>query len=255
MDITERKLAEEGLRKAQAELAHATRVMTMGELVSSIAHEVNQPLAAIATYGNACLRFLSGDPPNLTRSRQAIESIVSDSIRAGEVIQRIRALVKRTGPEHVRLDINEVVREVVHLARTELLNRKVSLQLELQAELQPVEGDRVQLQQVVLNLVLNGVEAMSAVTEGDRRLVIRSGRDDPDKVCVTVQDSGVGLSPQDVKRIFDAFYTTKSEGLGLGLSISRTIIEHHGGNLWAEPNPGPGATIKFTLPALDRSVG
>jgi signal transduction histidine kinase len=249
----ERKRAAEALDKAQAELAHVTRVMTMGELVASIAHEVNQPLGAIVTNGQACLRLLSREPPNVDKSREVIERMVGDGMRASEVIKRIRALLKKTAPEKALLNINETIQEVVVMANSEAHRSKVTLLTELAAGLPPVVGDRVQLQQVILNLILNGRDAMSGVEGQPGELLISSRKTRPDEVLVAVRDCGAGLDPQDAERIFDPFFTTKSEGMGLGLSISRTIIEAHGGRLWATPNDGKGATIQFILPANSES--
>jgi signal transduction histidine kinase len=249
----ERKRAAEALDKAQAELAHITRVMTMGELVASIAHEVNQPLGAIVTNGQACLRLLSREPPNVDKSREVIERMIGDGMRASEVIKRIRTILKKTAPEKAPLNINETIQEVVAIANSEAHRSKVTLLTELAADLPPVVGDRVQLQQVVLNLILNGRDAMSGVEGQSGELLISSRKTRPDEVLVAVRDCGTGLDPQDAERIFDPFFTTKSEGMGLGLSISRTIIEAHGGRLWATPNDGKGATIQFILPANSES--
>jgi PAS domain S-box-containing protein len=247
-DITERKRAEEALRQTQAELAHVTRVMTLGALTGSIAHEVNQPLAAVVTNGNACLRWLVREAPDLEEARAAVERIIRDGTRASEVIRRIRALAQKTEPQTAWLDLNEVIREVLTLVHSEVLTQRVSLRAELSAALPPVRGDRIQLQQVIMNLVINGIEAMHAVTDQPRELQIRSQRYDADNVLVAVQDSGIGLDPQNMARLFDAFFTTKAGGMGMGLAISRSIIEAHGGRLWASANAGPGATFQCTLP-------
>jgi signal transduction histidine kinase len=247
MDITERKQTEEELRKAQVELAHVTRVMTMGELAASIAHEVNQPLAAIVTNANACLRWLAGESPNLDEARQTARRIIRDGNRAGDVIGRIRTLLKKTGTEKELLDMNQVIREVVALAEGEVRRNGVALRTELAGDLPPILADRVGLEQVVLNLIMNAIEAMSAIGDRPRELVIRTQSGEVDQVRVTVQDSGIGLDPQCMGRIFDAFYTTKSQGMGMGLAISRSIIAAHGGRLWAVPNDGTGATFQFTL--------
>ena len=246
-DLTERKRAEEELRKTQVELAHVTRVLTMGELAASIAHEVNQPLAAVVTNGNACLRWLAGATPNLDEAREAVGRIIRDGKRAGEVIGRIRALVKKSGTEQTQLDINEVIREVVGLTQTEIQKNGVALRMDLAADLPRVVGDRVQLQQVFLNLVMNAIEAMSAVTDRARELVICSHQHESDQVFVAVQDSGIGIDRENLEKIFNAFYTTKSQGMGMGLAISRSIVENHGGRLWAVPRDGPGVTLQFTL--------
>ena len=244
---TERSRAAQALREARAELAHVTRVMTMGELTASIAHEINQPLAAIVTNANASLRWLAGESPNLEEARVALGHILRDGNRAGDVITRIRALVKKSGTEQASLDINEIVQEVVGLTQTEIQKNGVVLRMELAADLSRVLGDRVQLQQVILNLVVNGIEAMTSVTDRRRELLIRSRRNGSNEVLVAVQDSGVGLQSEGLDHLFKAFFTTKPKGMGMGLAISRSIIEAHGGKLWASPNDGPGATFQFTL--------
>jgi PAS domain S-box-containing protein len=246
-DIEDRKRAEETVRKAQAELAHVTRVTTMGELAASIAHEVNQPLSAIMNNSSACLRWLASGEPNLDEAREAARRVIRDGARAGEVITRIRALLRKTDTEKARLDINQIIREVVTLTRNEATGKGVALRLELAAGLPPVLGDRVQLQQVILNLIMNGIEAMASVTDRPRVLLICSRQHESDNVLVAVRDSGVGLDGQDLEKLFDAFYTTKSQGLGMGLAISRSIVEDHGGRLWVVSNDGPGATFQFTL--------
>jgi signal transduction histidine kinase len=196
---------------------------------------------------NACRRWLAGATPNFDEARDALSRIIRDGKRASDVIAKIRALLRKTDMEKERLDMNEAIREVVTLAQSEVRRTGVALRTELAGDLPRVLGDRVQLQQVILNLVLNGIEAMSRVTDRSRDLLIRSRQHESDKVLVAVQDSGIGLEPTSLERIFDAFYTTKSEGLGMGLAISRTIVENHGGRLWAVPNDGPGATFQFTL--------
>src|SRR5215813_43695 len=246
-DVEDLKRAEEALSKSQAELAHVTRVTTMGELAASIAHEVNQPLSAIVNNGSACMRWLDGVAPNLDEAREAARRIIRDGNRAGEVITRIRALLRKTDTEKARLDINQTIREVVTLTRNEATGKGVTMRLDLAAGLTPVLGDRVQLQQVILNLNMNGIEAMAPVTGRPRELLICSRPHESDKTLITVRDSGVGLDAQNLEKIFDAFYTTKSQGLGMGLAIGRSIVEDHGGRLWAEPNDGPGATFQFTL--------
>ncbi len=246
-DIEDRKRGEEILRKSQAELAHVTRVMTMGELAASIAHEVNQPLAAIVNNGSACLRWLAGDPPNLDEACENARDIIRDGNRAGEVITRIRALLRKTDTVKARLDINQTVRDVVILTRNEAVGKGVALHMELAADLPDVLGDRVQLEQVILNLVMNGVEAMASLTDRPRELLIRSRQHESDKVLVAVRDTGVGIDRENPEKIFNAFYTTKAQGMGMGLAISRSIVEDHGGRLWAELTDGPGASFWFTL--------
>jgi PAS domain S-box-containing protein len=253
-DITERKHSEEelrqkevSLREAQTELAHVSRVTTMGELAASIAHEVNQPLAGIVTNANASLRWLAGERPNLDEARESIRRIIRDGNRAGDVISRMRAIFEKARTVKERLDINEAIEEVVILTQSEVRRNKVALRMELAADLPPVTGDRVQLQQVVVNLILNAIEAMSTVEDCQRDLVIRTQRGKGDEVQVAVRDSGIGINPMSAERMFAAFHTTKVGGLGMGLSISRSIVEWHGGRLWAIANDGPGATFQFTL--------
>jgi two-component system, LuxR family, sensor kinase FixL len=247
-DITERKRAEEALSKAQTELAHITRVMTMGELAASIAHEINQPLAAVVTNGSACIRWLTRSQPDLEEARDAVQRIIRDGKRASEIIARIRALLKRTATNRVPLDINEVIQETLALAENEARRHRVSLRTDFAANLPWVLGDRVQLQQVILNLMMNGIEAMSSVSDGSRQLLIKTQGDESRQVLISVTDSGIGLDPKQAERLFEAFFTTKTEGMGMGLSISRSIIEGHGGRLWATANAGSGATFQFTVP-------
>ena len=247
-DVTERRRAAEALRQAQADLAHVSRVMTMGELTTSIAHEVNQPLAGIVTNASACLRWLAGDAPNLQEAREAAQRIIRDGNRASEVVARIRALAKKADTEKQPMDLNDAVQEVLALTQAEVLRNAVLLRRELAGDLPHVFGDRVQLQQVVLNLVMNGIEAMGTVRDRPRVLTIRTQRGEGDQVRVTVQDSGVGLDPKSAENIFKAFYSTKRGGMGMGLSISRTIVENHGGRLSAVPTDGAGATFQFTVP-------
>jgi signal transduction histidine kinase len=253
-EILERKRAEEALRKAQADLAHVTRVMTLGELTASIAHEVNQPLAGVVTNGNASLRWLACDPPNLEEARECLRRIIRDGHRAGDVIARLRALVKKSAPAKVPLDLSDTIQEVLAMIDPEVRRHRVSVWTDPAAGLPRVRGDRVQVQQVLLNLVLNGIDAMQAVTERSRELRIRAQPHVAGSVLVVVQDTGIGLDAQSLARLFEPFYTTKPEGMGLGLAISRTIIEAHGGRLWATPNDGPGATFQFTLPAESERV-
>jgi PAS domain S-box-containing protein len=248
----EREQAEEALHKAQAELAHVTRVTTLGELTASIAHEVNQPLSAIVTNGGACLRWLAAESPNLDEAREAARRIIRDAQRAGHVITRIRAMLQKTDTQKARLDINDAIRDIVALAQGEVSRNRVTLRMELAADLPPVLGDRVQLQQVILNLLMNGVEAMAVVNDRPRELCIQSRSHESDKVLIAVQDCGIGLDRENLGKIFDAFYTTKSQGMGMGLAISRSIVENHGGRLWATANKGAGVTFQFTLPKYDR---
>jgi len=245
--LEDQKRAEETLRRSQAELAHVRRVMTMGELAASIAHEINQPLSAIVNNASACLRWLAGDSPDLVEAQEAARRIVRDGNRAAQVITRIRGFLRKTEGAKSRLDINETIREILIVIKQEALENEVDLRLDLATDIPPVLGDRVQLQQVVLNLLMNGVEAMGSVTERPRRLSISTRTHDTDKVLVIVQDSGSGIDPESLEAIFDAFYTTKTEGMGMGLAISRSIIEDHGGELSVVTTDGSGATFQFTL--------
>jgi C4-dicarboxylate-specific signal transduction histidine kinase len=241
--------ASEALREAQEELARATRLTAMGELTASIAHELKQPLAGAVANSDACLSWLSSQPPNLDEARAAADRVIEAATRASDLIRRIQGLFKKAAPERIRVNINEVIEETLGLIRSEVLKNNVSLQTELGSQLPLVLGDRIQLQQVVLNLVKNGVEAMSGVQDRALQLRISSAKHDPNQVVVAVADSGAGIDPQVFGRIFEPFYTTKPEGTGMGLAISRSIIEAHGGRLWAEPNTPRGATFQCTLPA------
>jgi PAS domain S-box-containing protein len=255
VDMTDRKRDEERLRAseqrfldAQMELAHVTRVTTLGELAVSIAHEVNQPLAAVVANAEAGLRWLRRETPDVDAACRSVEWIIDDGNRASEVIRRVRALAKKTSLEKVPLDVNDVVRETIPLVQRELISHQVLLPMELAPALPTILGDRVQLQQVIINLVMNGIEAMQSVTDRPRELVIRSRQDEKQQVLVSVTDCGVGISAENVDRLFNAFFTTKSSGMGMGLSICRSIIEGHGGKLWATANVPHGATFQFTLP-------
>ena len=243
----ERRSAEQDLKTMQDELAHVSRLTTMGELAASIAHEVSQPLTAVITNANACLRWLAADPPNLDEARDTLTRILRDGRRASDVIQRIRALLKRRAPESVPQDVNELIREVLALVQDALRTARVSTQVELGGNVPAVLGDRVQIQQVVLNLVMNGIEAMREVDDRPRQLVVGSSNRDGE-VVVTVSDSGVGIDPDKLDRLFDPFFTTKAEGMGMGLSVSRSIVESHGGRLWASSGEASGATFRFTVP-------
>ena len=248
IDLSEQKRAEEALQRAHAELAHVTRVTTLGELAASIAHEVNQPLAAIVADANACLNWLAGTNPRLDMVHGALAAIVRDGHRAADVIQRIRQLAAKTASPKAAVDLNDIVREVIPFVRASLLRHEVSLAMELAAELPRVLGDRVQLQQVILNLVMNGTEAMAGVEDRPRELMIRSQPHDGEHVTLAVHDTGVGIDPNHLDRLFNAFFTTKAGGMGMGLSISRSIVEAHGGRLWASPNEPHGAIFHFSLP-------
>ena len=248
MDVTPIRLAEIELQSTRTELAHVMRVTSLGELTASIAHEVNQPLGAVVANAEACLGWLDRESPDLNEAHAAIERIVRDGHRAGDVIRRVRALIKKTDTQMVPLDVNEIVREAMNIVEHELLRHRVSQRMELSSDLPAVVGDRIQLQQVLLNLIINGIEAMQPITERQRELVIRSEQDEARQVQVTVMDCGIGLSAESAHRIFDAFITTKSSGMGMGLSICRSIIQAHGGRIWASSNERFGATFQFTLP-------
>jgi PAS domain S-box-containing protein len=254
-DIEDLRRAEEELRRreahlrdAQMELAHANRVTTTGQLAASIAHEVSQPISASLTNANAAQRWLRAEPPDLEEVRHALDRIIRDGRRASDIIGRIRALVRKAPPRNDQLNINETILEIIALTRGELRSSGTSLQTQLADGLPLIPGDRVQLEQVMLNLILNAVEAMSDTSAAGRELLIRTDLDGPGNVLVTVQDSGPGLKPESLDRVFDAFFTTKADGLGMGLSICRSIIEAHGGRVWATPSLPQGATFQFTLP-------
>jgi PAS domain S-box-containing protein len=257
LDLTERKRSEAELREserryreAQMALAHANRVTTMGQLAASIAHEVNQPLAGVVANAEAGRRWLNRDVPDMEAAVRSFEWIINDGNRASEVIRRVRSLAKKTDIEKGPLDLNDLVREVIVLMQRELISHQVVLRMEFAATLPIILGDRVQLQQVIINLVMNGFEAMQSVTDRRRELVIRSGQDDADGVLLSVTDCGIGIpvGNADRDRLFDPFFTTKSSGMGMGLSICRSIVEAHGGRLWAAANAPHGATFQLTLP-------
>jgi PAS domain S-box-containing protein len=248
VDMHDWKQAQEELRNTQAELAHMMRVMTVGELTASIAHEVNQPLSGIITNAGTCLRMLAADPPNVEGARETARRTLRDGNRASDVITRLRALFGKKGVMAETVDLNEATREVIALSLSELERCQVILRTELADDLPPVTGDRIQLQQVILNLVLNASDAMRGVADRPRLLHIRTAREDKDSVRVSVQDTGVGFEPQSADRLFEAFYTTKSSGMGIGLSVSRSIIENHQGRLWGASNEGAGATFSFYIP-------
>ena len=253
-DVTPRKVAEEDLRLLRSELAHVSRVATLGALTASIAHEVNQPLSGIITNASTCLRMLNAEPPNVDGARETARRTIRDGNRASDVIKRLRALFSKRDATAEAVDLNEATREVMALSLSELQRGRVLLRTEFADDLPPVNGDRVQLQQVILNLLLNASDAMSGVEERPRELVIRTGTDEGDGVRLSVQDAGVGFDTQDVGRLFEAFYTTKGGGMGIGLSVSRSIIESHHGRLWAAPNDGPGATFSFSIPRASQGV-
>ena len=253
-DVTQHRLAEEALDRARSELARVARVTSLGALAASIAHEVNQPLSGIITNAGTCVRMLDADPPNVDGARETARRTIRDGNRASEVITRLRALFGKKDTSTESFDLNEAAREVIALSLCELQRNRVTLRAAFADELPAVTGDRVQLQQVILNLFLNASDAMSSVDDRPRRLVIRTERDDGDRVRLSVQDAGVGLDPRSLDRLFEAFYTTKSGGMGIGLSVSRSIIESHHGRLWAAPNDGPGATFSFSIPCEPEAV-
>jgi signal transduction histidine kinase len=249
IDITERKRAEEErerLRQAQADLAHVTRVTTMGELTASLAHEIKQPISAAVMNARTCLRWLGRDEPDLTEAREAASRIIKDVTRASDIISRIGSLFKKGGPQNDLLDVNEVIQEMIALLRSEASRYSISIQGELANDLPKVMADRVQLQQVFMNLILNGIDAMKESSRGNE-LTIKSEAAHG-QLLITVRDTGIGIPPQDADQIFNAFFTTKPHGTGMGLPISRSIIESHGGRLWAAANSGRGATFHLTLP-------
>jgi C4-dicarboxylate-specific signal transduction histidine kinase len=249
VDLTERKRAEEALRRLETDLAHVNRLSIMGELAASLAHEITQPIASTRNNARAALNFLDRQPQDLDEVGAALADIVGDADRAGAILDRIRDHIKKAPPRKDEFDLNEAINEVLDLARVAIAKNEVAVQTRLAERLAPVQGDRVQLQQVLLNLILNAVEAMGDGETGPRNLVISAEQDRTDDVLVAVRDSGPGIDAADLERVFEAFYTTKSSGVGMGLSICRSIIAAHGGRLWAEPNQPSGAAFQFTLPS------
>jgi C4-dicarboxylate-specific signal transduction histidine kinase len=241
-------LASEALHEAQAELAHVNRVATMGQLTASIAHEVSQPIAGVLASGLAGLRWLDRETPDAAAARQSIERMMRDANRAAEVIGRVREIIKKAPPRRETFALDEAIGEVIVLTRNEAVKQGVSVQTRLAEGLPAVQGDRVQLQQVIVNLIMNAIEAMSDCGEGARTLSIGTRKDASAAIVVTIEDSGPGLSPASADHLFDAFYTTKPNGMGMGLSICRSIVEAHGGRIWASGEAGRGATLQFTLP-------
>jgi PAS domain S-box-containing protein len=257
IDVTERKRAEderERLRQAQAELAHINRVTTMGELTASLAHEVNQPIAAAITDANTCLRWLTRDQPDVEEARQTASRIVKDATRAGEIVSRIRMVFKKGTPQHALVDVNEIIREMIVLLRSEAMRYSISVRTELAEDMPQVKGDRVQLQQVLMNLMTNSIDAMKDV-DGTRELAFKSQKAESGQLLISVSDTGIGLPPQQADRIFNAFFTTKPHGTGMGLRISRSIVESHGGRLWAAGNSQRGASFYITLPTQLEACG
>jgi signal transduction histidine kinase len=249
--IESKRRSEEALRKSQAQLSRATRFATVAELAAAIAHEISQPLSAVVANGLACMQWLSAEPPNVHNGKVAAERIVRDGKDAGEIVSRIRALFRKTTPEKVNLNINGVIDEVLRLIQKEAVEKQTTIETDLEKRLPPVPGDRVQLQQVIFNLLLNGIEAMETVTDRPKRLLIRSKVENADSILVEIRDYGTGLA--DSERIFEAFYTTKEKGMGMGLSICRSIVEAHGGSLSTAPSQGPGTTFIFTLPLASKA--
>jgi signal transduction histidine kinase len=253
-DVTARRLSEQALAKAQSELAHVARATALSALTASIAHEVNQPLSGIITNASTCLRMLAADPPDIEGARETARRTIRDGNRASDVIARVRALFTKKEPAIEAVDLNEVTREVMALSLSDLHANRVVLRSELAQDLPAITGDRIQLQQVVLNLLRNASDAMADVHDRPRQLLVRTEREDGDRVRVSVRDAGVGVDPRNLDKLLDAFYTTKTDGMGIGLSISRSIIERHHGRLWAEVNDGPGATFSFSIPSGPASV-
>jgi C4-dicarboxylate-specific signal transduction histidine kinase len=247
-DVTQRQISEEALAKARSEFAHVARVTSLAMLTASIAHEVNQPLSGIVTNASTCLRMLTLDPPNVDGARETARRTIRDGNRASDVITRLRALFSKKDTIAERVDLNDATREVIALSLSELQRDRVILRCELAENLPLVTGDRVQLQQVILNLLRNGSDAMNTVHDCPRKLLIRTERDEGDRALLGVKDAGIGFDPQTADRLLETFYTTKNDGMGVGLSVSRSIIESHQGRLWATLNDGPGATFSFSIP-------
>jgi len=253
-ESAERILAEAALRKAQSEIAHVGRVTSLGTLAATIAHEVNQPLSGIVTNASTCLRMLSSDPPNVEGARETARRTIRDGNRASEVVTRLRALFRKKPATNDLVDLNEATREVVAVLLSELQQKRVILRQELADDLPLVRGDRVQLQQVIFNLLRNASDAMHTIEDRPRQMLVKTGLDGEDRALLTVRDSGVGFDPQGVETLFEAFQTTKIDGMGIGLSVSRSIIESHHGRLWASLNDGPGATFSFSIPRARASL-
>jgi C4-dicarboxylate-specific signal transduction histidine kinase len=250
MDVIATQSTQDALARKQAELARVPRLMAFDELTASIAHEVIQPLAAIVANGETCLRWLSRDEPELDEARANVAAIIRSAMRSSDIIRRLRALSRKGDLHRLELNLNEVIEEVIPLVESDVLRNRVLLQLNLASELSLVLGDRVQLQQVIVNLLVNGIQATASVSDRPRELLIRSQQHDVNQVVVMVQDNGTGIDPDDMARLFDTFFTTKADGMGIGLSICRSIIEAHGGLIWAAGNSGRGAAFYFALPAI-----
>jgi len=248
-DVTARRVSDEALDKARSELAHVARVMSLGALTASIAHEVNQPLSGIITNASTCVKMLDGDPPNVDGARETAKRTIRDGRRAADVITRLRALFGKKEAVTELVDLNEATREVIALSRSELERNSVITRTELADQLPLITGDRVQLQQVIINLLRNGSDAMSDVDNRPRELLFKTELDEGDCVRLSVRDAGIGFDPQTLDQLFRSFYTTKADGMGIGLSVSRSIIENHRGRLWATPNQGPGVTFSFSIPS------
>jgi C4-dicarboxylate-specific signal transduction histidine kinase len=253
LDLTERKRADEALRELESDLAHMNRLTVIGELTASLAHKITQPIASARNNARAALNFLDQQSPDLGEVREALGCVVDDADRAGNIIDRIRDQIKKAPPRKHRFDLNEAINEVIVLARRAIAKNGVSVPTRVTEGLLPVQEDRVQLQQVILNLILNATEAMSAVDEGARELLISTEQSQTNGVLVAVRDSGPGIDPERIERVFDAFYTTKPSGVGMGLSICRSTINAHGGQLWADANEPGGVLFQFTLPSPERS--
>ena len=255
-DVTQRQISEEALAKARSELVHVASVTSLATLTASIAHEVNQPLSGIVTNASTCLRMLTLDPPNVEGARETARRTIRDGNRASDVITRLRALFSKKHTIAEQVDLNDATREVIVLSLSELQRNRLILRCELADDLPMVAGDRVQLQQVILNLLRNASDAMNTIHDRPRELLIRTERDEGDRVLLSVKDTGIGFDPQTVDRLFETFYTTKNDGMGVGLCVSRSIIESHQGRLWATLNDGPGATFSFSIPrGLDGATG
>jgi len=252
IDITNSVRTREKLQELQAELTHAARLSVLGELAASIAHEVNHPIGAMAMNGEAGLRWLDRAEPNIAEASDAMRRIVADARRAGDIVARIRDVALRRSPQQISLALNEVIGEALQCVRYELQSKRIRVLLDPAPGLPPVLADKIQLQQVIVNLIINGAQAMATVDDRPRQLVIRSRQDETGQLLVSVQDSGVGINLEHANRLFEAFFTTKSDGMGMGLSICRTIIEGYGGRIWASNNSGPGATFQFSLPSIIR---